>query len=73
MVSTQVDRIQAQHQWPGLQAVAKVTRIRETAENTSSETAYYLLSRTHLAKEFNPIVVPIGAWRTSSIGALMWL
>ena len=36
VVSTHIDWIQAQHQWPGLQAIAKVTRIREAAEKTSS-------------------------------------
>jgi hypothetical protein len=46
VVSTSVDWLQEQHGWPGLQAIAKITRrIRETAEKTSSETAYYLLSR----------------------------
>ena len=56
MVSTHVDWIQAQHQWPGLQAVAKVIRIRETADKTSSETAYYLLSQSHSAESFNFVV-----------------
>ena len=35
---------QKQHQWPGLKAIGKVVRVRETAEKTTTETAYYLLS-----------------------------
>ena len=43
-VSTEVKWLQEQHRWPGLQAVGKVVRVRETAEKTTTETAYYLLS-----------------------------
>ena len=39
LVSTHIDWLQEQHQWPGLKAVAKVTRIRESTENTSSVTS----------------------------------
>ena len=55
VVSTHVDWLQEQHQWPGLQAIAKVTRIRETADKTSSETAYYLLSQPLAAERFNSV------------------
>ena len=55
VVSTHIDWIQEQHQWPGLQAVAKVIRIRVTADKTSSETAYYLLSQPHSAEGFNSV------------------
>ena len=53
IVSTHTDWLQEQHQWPGLKAVAKVTRIRESADKTSTETAYYLLSRPLSADHFN--------------------
>jgi predicted transposase YbfD/YdcC len=53
VVSTHVDWLQEQHRWPGLQAIAKVTRIRETTDKTSSETAYYLLSQPLAAERFN--------------------
>jgi predicted transposase YbfD/YdcC len=43
-VSTEIGWLQKQHQWPGLAAIGKVERIRETPEKTSAETAYYLLS-----------------------------
>jgi predicted transposase YbfD/YdcC len=43
-VSTDIDFLQQDHQWPGLKAVGKVVRIRETAMKTTTETAYYLLS-----------------------------
>lgn len=43
-VSTDVGWLQEQHGWPGLAAIGKVRRIRETAAGTTAETAYYLLS-----------------------------
>jgi hypothetical protein len=43
-VSTEIGWLQKQHQWPGLKAIGKVERKRETAEKTTTETAYYLLS-----------------------------
>ena len=55
VVSTHIDWLQEQHQWPGLKAVAKITRIRESADKTSTETAYYLLSQPLEAERFNPI------------------
>jgi predicted transposase YbfD/YdcC len=48
LVSTDIDRLQARHQWPGLAAVGRVVRIRETTAKTgprtTNETGYYLLS-----------------------------
>jgi len=55
IVSTHVDWLQEQHQWPGLQAIAKVARIRETVDKTTSETAYYLLSQPLSAERFNAV------------------
>jgi predicted transposase YbfD/YdcC len=43
-VATDIDWLQEQHQWPGLAAIGKLVRRRETAGKTSTETAYYLLS-----------------------------
>ncbi len=43
-VSTDIGWLQEQHSWPGLSAIGKVRRIRETATGTTAETAYYLLS-----------------------------
>jgi predicted transposase YbfD/YdcC len=43
-VSTDIKWLQDAHQWPGLSAIAKVERTRETKIKTTSETAYYLLS-----------------------------
>ncbi len=43
-VSTEIDWLEKQHQWPGLKAIGKVVRVRETAVSSSTETAYYLLS-----------------------------
>jgi len=49
-VSTDIKWLQDNHQWPGLAAIAKVDRTRETKTKTTSETAYYLLS-TDLSPE----------------------
>jgi predicted transposase YbfD/YdcC len=54
-VSTEIDWLQKQHQWPGLKAIGKVVRRRETAEKTTTETAYYLLSRVLSPGRFNEV------------------
>ena len=54
-VSTEIDWLQKQHQWPGLKAVGKVVRMRETAEKTTTETAYYLLSAALTPERFNEV------------------
>ena len=43
-VSNDIAWLQDDHQWPGLQAIGKVTRTREINLKTTTETAYYLLS-----------------------------
>jgi predicted transposase YbfD/YdcC len=47
-VSTDIGRLQAHHLWPGLRALGRVIRIRQTtaepAPKKTTETAYYLLS-----------------------------
>ena len=49
-VSTDIDWLQERHRWPGLEAIGKVTRTRETGDKISTETAYYLFS-TPIAAE----------------------
>ena len=56
MVSTHIDWLQKDHQWPGLAAIGKVIRIREAPDKTSTETAYYLLSQALSAERFNEVV-----------------
>ena len=56
MVSTDIAWLQADHHWPGLAAVGKVVRTRETASKTTTETAYYLLSTVLTAERFNEVV-----------------
>lgn len=56
MVSTDIDWLQKEHQWPGLTAIGKVVRVRETTEKTTTETAYYLLSRALTPERFNEVV-----------------
>ena len=54
-VSSDIDWLQKQHQWPGLKAIGKVVRVRETTEKTTTETAYYLLSRVLPPERFNQV------------------
>ena len=54
-VSTEVEWLRQQHRWPGLQAVGKVERVRETAEKTTRETAYYLLSTPLTPQRLNEV------------------
>jgi predicted transposase YbfD/YdcC len=44
------------HRWPGLAAIGKVVRTRETKEKTTVETAYYLLSSDLTPERFNQVV-----------------
>ena len=44
VVSSDIDWLQEDHQWPGLAAIGKITRTREINRNATTETAYYLLS-----------------------------
>ena len=55
-VSTEINWLQEQHQWPGLKAIGKVVRVRQTTEKTTTETAYYLLSRVLSPERFNQVV-----------------
>jgi hypothetical protein len=42
-----------QHRWPGMKAIGTVVRVRETADNTSTEAAYCLLSTALAPERFN--------------------
>jgi predicted transposase YbfD/YdcC len=55
-VSTDIDWLQREHQWPGLRAIGKVVRVRETPDKTTTETAYYLLSVALSPERFNDVV-----------------
>ena len=55
-VSTEIGWLQKQNQWPGLKAIGKVVRMRETADKTTTETAYYLLSRVLSPERLNQVV-----------------
>jgi len=56
MVSSEINWLQKDHQWPGLAAIGKVVRVREASDKTSIETAYYLLSTALSAERFNEVV-----------------
>ena len=44
------------HRWPGLAAIGKIVRTRETMAKTTTETAYYLLSAPLSPERFNDVV-----------------
>jgi predicted transposase YbfD/YdcC len=48
--------LQKRHDWPGLSAIGKVVRVRETPAKTTTETAYYLLSTALPSTRFNAAV-----------------
>jgi len=54
-VSTDIKWLQDNHQWPGLTAIAKVDRTRETKTKTTTETACYLLSAALSPKRGNEV------------------
>ena len=54
-VSADIGWLQEQHAWPGLAAIGKVHRIRETAAGTTAETAYYLLSAALTPDRLNEV------------------
>jgi predicted transposase YbfD/YdcC len=51
-VVSDITWLQEHHQWPGLAAIGKITRHREIAGKTATETAYYLLSTPLSAERF---------------------
>jgi predicted transposase YbfD/YdcC len=55
-ISTSIDWLQEYHQWPGLTAIGKVVRTRETRTKTTTETAYYLLSAPLSAERLGQVV-----------------
>jgi predicted transposase YbfD/YdcC len=71
-VSTEIDWLMKQHPWPGLQAVGKVVRVRETADKTTTETAHYLLSRVLSPERFNEVVRQHWVEKTACTGGWMW-
>jgi predicted transposase YbfD/YdcC len=55
-ISADIDWLQKDHQWPGLKAIGKVDRIRETLDKTTRETAYYLLSEVFSPERFLEVI-----------------
>jgi predicted transposase YbfD/YdcC len=55
-VSTDIGWLQDVHNWPGLAAIGRVVRVRETADRTTTETAYYLLSQEMTPEHFSEVV-----------------
>ena len=55
LVSSDVGRLQEEHAWPGLMAIGKLVRTREIGAQTSTETAYYLLSTALSAARFGEV------------------
>src|SRR3954452_19985784 len=55
LVSTDIAWLQERHAWPGLGAIGRVLRTRETSAKVSTETAYYLLSSPLSAERFGAV------------------
>lgn len=55
-VITDIDWLKARHHWPGLAAIGKVVRTRESRAKTSTETTYYLISDTWDAQTFARVI-----------------
>ena len=55
-ITADIGWLQHNHKWPGLKCIGKITRTRETAAKTTTETAYYLLSKPMSAERFNEVV-----------------
>lgn len=55
LVSSDIGWLQQEHAWPGLMAVGRLVRTREIGTQTSTETAYYLLSTTLPAARFGEV------------------
>jgi len=55
-VSTDIGWLQENHDWPGLRAIGKVERMRETHGKTTRETAYYLLSTALSGERFLDVI-----------------
>ncbi len=55
-VCTDIGWLQEAHRWPGLAAIGRVVRTRESAGKTTTETAYYLLSTAVSPERFNDVV-----------------
>ncbi len=56
MVSTDIEWLQADHDWPGLAAIGKGVRVREAADRTTTETAYYLLGTAMAPNRLGEVV-----------------
>lgn len=54
-ISADVAWLKESHDWPGLAAIGKITRSRETGGKSTSETAYYLLSTPVTPERFAQI------------------
>jgi len=59
-VYTDIGWAQDQHAWPGLAAIGKMVRTRETHGKTTTETSYYLLS------------TPLSALRFTEVARAQW-
>lgn len=55
-IATAIDWLQEHHHWPGLEAIGKIVRTRESGAKTTTETAYYLISTPLSAARFGQVV-----------------
>src|SRR5215207_4055578 len=69
LVSSDIEWLQEQHAWPGLMAIGKVVRTREIGTQTSTETAYYLLSTALSAARFGEVARALGRGERPALGS----
>ncbi|WP_288142279.1 ISAs1 family transposase [Mesorhizobium sp.] len=67
-----IDWLQKNHQWPGLNSVVMVQSTRETGGKIERETRFYITSLVLIASLIGPSSEPIGRSRTASIGCSIW-
>jgi predicted transposase YbfD/YdcC len=63
-VSTDIEWLQDDHQWPGLTAIGKVVRTREITTKTTTGTAYRCISKAAVAPRSASAAIPTTAARS---------
>ncbi|CAH2394397.1 ISAs1 family transposase [Mesorhizobium ventifaucium] len=67
-----IDWLQKNHRWPGLNSVVMVQSTRETGGKIERETRFYITSLVLIASLIGPLIRDHWATRTASIGCSIW-
>jgi hypothetical protein len=71
-VSTDIGWLQKEHRWPGLQAIGKVVRVRETAEKPPRKRHIICSARRSRRSGSTRSFACTGAWKTACTGGWTW-